>query len=109
MFYADLVQLVDLLMRLKQPVPPFMMSMLMKAAPIAGKPELLKQIEQYEQQKQQAESEAKQRQDIMQQLEIERVKGEIFANRGIAEAQRAKAVEDISDAGCSTLACSWNK
>ena len=98
MFYADLVQLVDLLMRLKQPVPPFMLSMLMKNAPIAGKPELLKQIEQYEQQKQQAEQENKQRQDMMQALEIERVKGEIFANRGIAEAQRAKAVEDISDA-----------
>lgn len=98
MFYADLVQLVDLLMRLKQPVPPFMLSMLMKAAPIAGKPELLKQIEQYEQQKQQAEQEQRQKQDMMQQLEIERVKGEILANRGIAEAQRAKAVEDISDA-----------
>ena len=98
MFYADLVQLVHLLMGLKQPVPPFMLSMLMKAAPIAGKPELLKQIEQYEQQKQQAEQEQKQKQDMMEQLEIERVKGEIFANRGIAEAQRAKAVEDISDA-----------
>ena len=98
MFYADLVQLVNLLMGLKQPVPPFMLSMLMKAAPIAGKPELLKQIEQYEQQKQQVEQEQKQKQNMMEQLEIERVKGEIFANRGIAEAQRAKAVEDISDA-----------
>lgn len=97
MFYADLVQLVHLLMGLKQPVPPFMLSMLMKAAPIAGKPELLKQIEQYEQQKQQAESEAKQKQDMMERLEIERVKGEIFANRGIAEEQRSQAVENITD------------
>lgn len=31
-------------------------------------------------------------------LEIERTKGEIVANRGIAAAQQAKAVEDISDA-----------
>ncbi len=97
-FYADLVQMTDMLIRLKQPVPPFMLSMLMKNAPIAGKPEMLKQIEQYEQQQQKTAQEAKQRQDMMQQLEIERVKGEIFANRGIAEAQRAKAVEDISDA-----------
>lgn len=98
MMYADLVQLVEMLMRLKQPVPPFMMSMLMKNAPIAGKPEILKQIQQFEQQQAQAAQEQKQKQDMMQQLEIERVKGEIFANRGIAEAQRAKAVEDISDA-----------
>ena len=98
MFYADLVQLVDLLIRLKQPVPPFMLSMLMKNAPIAGKPELLKEIQKFEQQQQQAGQEQKKKQDMMQQLEIERVKGEIFANRGIAAAQRAKAVEDISDA-----------
>jgi len=103
MFYADLVQLVNLLMGLKQPIPPFMLSMLMKTAPIAGKPELLKQIEQYEQQKQRAEAEQKQKQDMMQALEIERVKGEIFANRGIAEAQRAKAVEDISDAALNRI------
>lgn len=98
MFYADLVQLVDMLMRLKQPVPPFMLSMLMKNAPIAGKPELLKQIQQFEQQQAQQAQEQKQKQDMMQQLEIQRVQGEIYANRGIAEAQRAKAVEDISDA-----------
>lgn len=98
MHYADLVQLVDILMRLKQPVPPFILSMLMKNAPIAGKPELLKQIQQYEQQKQKAEAEAKQRQDMMQALEIERVKGEIFANRGIAAEQRSQAVENITDA-----------
>lgn len=98
MFYADLVQLVDMLMKLKQPVPPFILSMLMKKAPIAGSPELLKQIEQYEQQQQQQSQQQKQKQDMMEQLEIERIKGEIVANRGIAEAQRAKAVEDISDA-----------
>ena len=103
MFYADLVQLVDLLIRLKQPVPPFMLSMLMKNAPIAGKPELLKAIQQFEQQKQKSEQEQRQKQDMMQQLEIERVKGEIFANRGIAEAQRAKAVEDISDAALNRV------
>jgi len=40
---------------------------------------------------------------MIQQLEIERVKGEIFANRGIAEAQRAKAVEDISDAALNRV------
>ena len=98
MHYADLVQLTEMLMRLKQPVPPFMFSMLMKAAPIAGKSELMKKIEQYEQEQSKQGQEQKQKQDMMMNLEIERVKGEIFANRGIAEAQRAKAVEDISDA-----------
>ena len=103
MFYADLVQLTEMLIRLKQPVPPFMLSMLLKNAPIAGKPELLKMIQQYEQQQSQQAQEQKQKQDMMQQLEIERVKGEIFANRGIAEAQRAKAVEDISDAALNRV------
>ena len=32
-------------------------------------------------------------------LEIERVKGEIFANRGIAEEQRSQAVENIASSG----------
>lgn len=98
MHYADLVQLIEMLMRLKQPVPPFMLSMLMKSAPIAGKPELLKQIEQYEQQQSKQAQEQKQKQDFMMNLEIERTKGEIVANRGIAAAQQAKAIEDISDA-----------
>ena len=98
MFYADLVQLCELAARLKQPLPPGICTMLLKNAPIAGKPKLLKIIQEYEQQQAQAAQEQKQKQDMMQQLEIERVKGEIFANRGIAEAQRAKAVEDISDA-----------
>ncbi len=103
MFYADLVSLVEMLIRLKQPVPPFMLTMLLKNAPIAGKPELLKMIQQYEQQQAKASQEQKQKQDMMQMLEIERVKGEIFANRGIAEAQRAKAVEDISDAALNRV------
>ena len=103
MFYADLVQLVEMLLRTKQPIPPFMTSMLMKNAPIAGKPELLKAIQQFEQQQAKASQEQKQKQDMMQQLEIERVKGEIFANRGIAEAQRAKAVEDITDAALNRV------
>lgn len=103
MFYADLVQLVEMLMRLKQPVPPFMLSMLMKSAPIAGKPELLKQILKFEQEQAKQSQEQKQKQDMAQMLEIERVKGEIYANRGIAEAQRAKAVEDISDAALNRV------
>ena len=103
MFYADLVQLVEMLLRTKQPIPPFMTSMLLKNAPIAGSPELLKQIQQFEQQQSQQAQEQKQKQDMMEQLEIERVKGEIYANRGIAEAQRAKAVEDISDAALNRV------
>ena len=103
MFYADLVQLVEMVIRLKQPVPPFLLSMLLKNAPIAGKPELLKQIQQFEQQQSQQAQEQKQKQDMAERLEIERVKGEIFANRGIAEAQRAKAVEDISDAALNRV------
>ena len=98
MFYADLVQLVEMLLRTKQPVPPFMTSMLMKSAPIAGKPELLKAIQQFEQQQAKAQQEQKQKQDMMDQLEIERIKGEIVANRGIAAEQRSQAVENITDA-----------
>ena len=103
MFYADLVQLVEMLLRTKQPIPPFMTSMLMKSAPIAGKPELLKAIQQFEQEQAKAATERKRNEDMMMQLQIETAKGQIFANRGIAEAQRAKAVEDISDAALNRV------
>ncbi|KKL30378.1 hypothetical protein LCGC14_2368590, partial [marine sediment metagenome] len=82
MFYADLVSLVEMLIRLKQPVPPFMLTMLLKNAPIAGKPELLKMIQQYEQKQAQASQEQKQKEDMMMELQIETAKGQIYANRG---------------------------
>lgn len=103
MFYADLVQICELAARLKQPLPPGIFTMLLKNAPIAGKPKLLKVIQEYEQQQAQASAESKRNQDIMMQLQIETAKGQIYANRGIAEAQRAKAVEDISDAALNRV------
>ena len=62
------------------------------------KEELMEIIQRAEQKEAQAMQQAQKTQQVQEALNIELVKGNVLANRGIAEAQRAKAVEDQSDA-----------
>ena len=97
MFYNDLIQLKELGLKLQDPAP-ISWPMLMKNAPVAMKGELMKEVEQNEQKKQEAQQKQEQMQQQSRMLEMERVKGEILGNRGIAEERRAQAVENMSDA-----------
>lgn len=78
-------------------------SLLIKYFPGQSRDELLKAVRQAEQQAQQRAQKAEQLQQTMQIVEIEQAKGQIVANRGIAAAQQAKAVEDISDAALNRV------
>jgi len=97
LFYADLVHLKELGLRLQDPAPISWLTLL-KNAPVTMKTELLQEAMQMEQQKQQQQQKIEQLTQTSQQLEIERVKGEILANRGIAEERRSQAVENQADA-----------
>ena len=100
LFYQELKMLRETDEQMRMLIPP---SLLIKYFPGQSQKELVQAIKQAEQQQAQKAQQAEQMQQMAQQLEIERVKGEIFANRGIAEAQRAKAVEDITDAGLNRI------
>lgn len=95
--YMDLLNLSELALKFKQPLP-WKFTTLVKNAPIHGKPDVLKEIAENEAQQAKAAAETKQKQDEMHQLEMEGKRGEIMAARGFAEAQRAKSMEDVSDA-----------
>ncbi len=67
------------------------------------KPELIEMIGRAEKAEAEQGQKQQQIQAMAQQLEIERVKGEIMGNRGIAEERRAQAVENISDAALNRV------
>jgi hypothetical protein len=103
LFYTELVQLKQLGDRFKDPVPFSWGFILKNFAPVAMRAELAAEVTKNEQQQnQQREQEQKIR---MQQLtvDLELAKGNIVANRGIAAAQQAKAVEDQSDAALNRV------
>lgn len=95
LFYQELKMLRATDEQFKQLIPA---SFVTKYFPGHSKSELIKVVQQAEQQQAQQAQQAEQMQQTAQMIEIERAKGEILATRGIAAAQRAKAVEDMSDA-----------
>lgn len=95
LFYQELKMLRQSDPTFQQLIPA---SLMVKYFPGMVGNELERAVQQAEQQQSQIAQEARQLQTAQQQMEMERVKGEILANRGIAESQRAKAVEDITDA-----------
>ena len=102
LFYTELIQLKQMGAQTNDPVP-FSWSFVLKNAPIAMRSELMKEIEKNEQQAMQAKQKQEQMQMQQMQVDLELAKGNILANRGIAEAQRAKAVEDQSDAALNRV------
>ncbi len=98
-FYAELIAMKELGAKMQDPFPASWKT-LVKYMPIQAKlkNELIKEMEQAEQQAQQAQAKSQQMQETAQMLEIKRVEGEILGNRGIAEERRAQAVENMSDA-----------
>ena len=103
LFYTELVQLKQLGDKFKDPVPFSWGFILKNFAPVAMRPELKAEIEKNEQQAMQAKQKQEQIQMHKMALDMELAKGTILANRGIAEAQRAKAVEDQSDAALNRV------
>lgn len=99
-FYQELKMLRDTDEQIRLLIPP---SLLIKFFPGEAKSELIKVIQQAEQQQARKAEQGEQAQQIQQQLEIELAKGQVVANRGIAAAQQAKAVEDISDAALNRI------
>ena len=63
----------------------------------------MEEIKNNEQQAQEAKQKQEKRQEQQMLVDLELAKGNILANRGIAEAQRAKAVEDQSDAALNRV------
>jgi len=78
-------------------------SLLVKYFPGQNRSELVKAIQQAEQQAAQQAQKAEQLQQTQQMIEIERAKGEIMATRGIAEERRAQATENITDAALNRV------
>lgn len=74
-----------------------------KYSPTPFKPELIQIIQKSEQKEAQAMAQAQKTQQIQEMLNIELSKGQVVANRGIAAAQQAKAVEDQSDAALNRV------
>lgn len=79
------------------------LSELAKYSPTPFKPELIKIIQRAEQQEAEAMQKMARTQQIQEALQIELSKGQVAANRGIAAAQQAKAVEDQSDAALNRV------
>lgn len=73
-------------------------SLMIKYFPGQIRQELIKAVQQAEQQQAQQMQKQEQLQQTAQMLEIARAKGEVAAMGGVAEERRAKAVEDMSDA-----------
>ncbi len=100
LFYAELKALRAEFPNEAQKIP---LSEIAKYSPTPFKPELIEMIAKAEQAEAQRGQQAQKIQEMAQQLEIERVKGEILGNRGIAEERRAQAVENISDAALNRV------
>lgn len=100
LFYQELKILRETDEQMRLLIPP---SLLVKYFPGQSQRELVQAIKQAEQQQAQTAQRDKQMQDTMMQLQIQQTKGQIVANRGIAAAQQAKAVEDISDAALNRV------
>lgn len=98
-FYAELVAMKEMGAKVGDPFPASWKT-LIKFMPVQAKlkNELIKEMEQREKQAQEQSQKAEQIQQVQMMLEIERSKGEILATRGVAENQRAQAVENQSDA-----------
>lgn len=103
-FYAELIAMKEMGAKVGDPFPASWKTVI-NFMPIQAKVknELIKEMEQREQQAQQAKQKADEMQQVAQMLEIKRVEGEILGNRGIAAAQQAKAVEDMSDAALNRV------
>ena len=103
-FYAELIAMKEMGAKVGEPFPASWKT-LIKFMPVQAKlkNELIKEMEQREQQQQQQSQKAEEIQRITQMLEIKRSEGEILATHGIAENQRAQAVENISDAALNRV------
>lgn len=103
-FYAELVAMMELGGKIGNPFPASWKTVT-KFMPVQAKlkNELVKEMEQREKQLAQEKQKADQMQQMAQVLEIERSKGEILGNRGIAEERRAKATENITDAALNRV------
>ncbi len=102
MFYSELINLKQIGAKFNDPVP-YSWSFILKWAPVAMKHELMAEIKKFEQQRDQQQQKQQQLQEQQMMLQMELAKGNIVANRGIAAAQQAKAVEDQSDAALNRV------
>jgi len=97
--YAELVALKQLGTKVGDPFPaPW--SIIIKHMPLESKAkqDLIKQIEQTEQQAQQQQAKQQQTQDMMQQLAIQQAQAQMLENRAQAEERRTQSVENTTGA-----------
>jgi hypothetical protein len=95
--YAELLNIKRMGADMQDPAP-ITWPMLLKLAPIKMKREIMAEIAKLEQQKQQAQQQAQKSQQMREAVELELAKGNVMANRGIAEERRTQAVENQADA-----------
>lgn len=74
------------------------LSEVVKYSPTPYKPELVQMIQRAEQKEAQAMAQAQKTQKVQEALNIELIRGNVLANRGIAEERRSQALENITDA-----------
>ena len=103
LMYTELVTIKQVGAKTGEPVPFGWGYILKNFAPVAMRAELKAEIEKNEQQAAQSKERQEKMEIQRQMIDLELAKGTILANRGIAEAQRAKAVEDQSDAALNRV------
>ena len=74
-----------------------------KYSPTPFKPELIQIIQRAEQKEAQAQQQAQKLQQAQEAVNLELVKGNVLANRGIAEERRSQAVENQTDAALNRV------
>ena len=100
LFYLHLLSLRQMFPKEAHKLP---LSEVAKYSSTPFRPELIQMIQKAEQKEAQAMQKGQQLQERQAMIEMELAKGNILANRGIAAAQRAKAVEDQSDAALNRV------
>ena len=95
LFFVQLLALREAFPKEAHKIP---LSEVAKYSPTPFKPELIEIIQRAEQKQSQIEQRALKNQQTQEALNIELIKGNVVANRGIAEERRSQAVENQTDA-----------
>ena len=95
LFFIQLLSLRQAFPKEAHKIP---LSEIARYSPTPFKPELIQIIQRAEQKEAQALQQAQKTQQVQEALNIELIKGNVLANRGIAEERRSQAVENQTDA-----------
>jgi hypothetical protein len=95
--YVTLIQMKELAAKLGDNFP-ISWSRILKFAPTQIEPEILKEVQQSEQQASQAQARIQKMQETLQQLAVAQAQSQLMSGAALAEERRAEAIENTADA-----------